>query len=557
MALLSNGQLLIRHPTAAHAAVMARTLQVPFQLGNYTLEPLFRAAAAPPAAPPAAAARAAMIGPAASPPPVWSLAKPTTAVQQNPWDVAHQAAAQQGYSAYVEPDIMHAPAKPPPAVAPAQLNTNYPPAGAVSPGWHLMQEFSGFANIRGIATGQGMRIAHLDTGYTPGHISTPRNLQPALGWNFWDDNNDTVDPGTQVLGVLQPGHGTATLAILAGNTLNLNFMGQQYEGDFGGAPDATVIPVRIGPGVVHFYSSALARGLNWALAPGGNPQQKCQVVSLSHGGLPSAAWADAVNQLYEAGVTIVAASGDCFYLWLVDVATQFTVYPSAFNRVITALGATFERQPYKTTTVGVMQGCWGPDGVMEKAAAGFTPNVAWMDRTKLPDGFDMTGGGTSASTPQIAAACALWLQLYGSRFPAGWTVVEACRLALFRSCDPTAAGKSFLGWGTLNAPKMLDPALADALVAENQATPWQASAPDAASFPFWRELFGAPPAGNAQEAMYDTEVAQIVLSSSNAALVRLGQTVAAGGTLGATDRASMIAALKNETISAALTARLS
>ncbi len=549
MALQSNGQLLIRHNSPMLSATAA--FKAPLPLTNYRLEPLFQS----PAHIAAAVATTSMPGFG----PTWSLAKPTAVVQQNPWDVAHQAAAQQNYTAYVEPDILHAPASMPPAAAASGgFNTNYPPAVGtqVSPGWHLGQDFGGFANIRGVATGKGVRIAHLDTGYTPRHVSTPRNIKPELGWNFWDDDDQTVDPGTQVLALDQPGHGTATLALLAGNTMNLVFGGQVYEGDVGGAPDADIVPVRIGPSVVHFYSSGMARGLSYALAPRGDAAAKCQVISLSHGGLPSAAWASAVNSLYDAGVTVVAASGDNFHLWHVDVATQFTVYPSAFNRVITALGVTFDGSPYKTDKFGVMQGSWGPDAVMEKAIAAYTPNVAWMDMTRLPDGFDMNGGGTSASTPQIAAACALWMQLYGSSYPQDWNVVEACRVALFRSCSPTTAGKSLLGWGTLNVPRMLDVNLAEIILADSKAGKLGMSAVDSASFPFWRELFGIPPAGSAREEMYETEVAQIVLTSTNPALVKAAQTVNSGGSLSVGDKADMVTALKAEPISAALAGRL-
>jgi hypothetical protein len=189
---------------------------------------------------------------------------------------------------------------------------------------------------------------------------------------------------------------------------------------------------------------------------------------------------------------------------------------------------------------------------MHKASAAFTPNVAWMDREKLPDGFDMTGGGTSASTPQIAAACALWLQLYGSRFPVDWRVGEACRLALFRSSDTNQAGMSYCGWGTLNVPRMLEPALADAIEAEYHAGDLQKSAVDEVSFPFWRLLVGEPPPGSAQEAMYETEVAQIVLSSRNAKLVTVAQRVGNGGTLEPAERDQLKAALLAEPISAAL-----
>ena len=242
------------------------------------------------------------------------LAKPSIIIQQNPWDAAHQAAAQHSYRSYIEPDIINPVATPPPtAMATKGLSSHFPPFQAVSPGWHLGQDFTGFLNVRGLATGRGVRIAHLDTGYTPGHASTPRHMRPELGWSTWDDTDNTVDPGDKdLVGALQPGHGTATLALLAGGTVTLQFGTERFTGDFGGAPDAEVIPVRIGPSVIHFYSSSMARGLHYALAPRGDPAMKAHVISLSHGGLPSAAWADAVNALYVAGVTVVAASGD-FY----------------------------------------------------------------------------------------------------------------------------------------------------------------------------------------------------------------------------------------------------
>jgi hypothetical protein len=549
MALQSNGQLLVRHASPALSA--AGALKAPLPFTNYRLEPLFNSTAHLTAA--------AAFGAMTSSGPSWSLAKPTAVTQMNPWDAAHHAAAQQGYTAYIEPDILHVPANvPPQAVASGGFNTHYPPPPGtpVSPGWHLDQQFDGFENIRKIATGTGVRIAHLDTGYTPKHASTPRRIQPQLGWNFWDDNDDTTDPGTQVLGLFQPGHGTATLAILAGNTLHLEFGTQTYQGDFGGAPDADVVPVRIGPTVVHILSSTVARGLNYALAPRGDTNARCQVVSLSHGGLPSAAWATAVNALYEAGVTVVAASGDNFYLGIVDIATQFTVYPSAFNRVTTALGATFAGKPYTTKDIGVMQGSWGPDAVMEKAIAGYTPNVAWMDFKTLPSGFDMSGGGTSASTPQIAAACALWLQQHGHKFPQDWRLVEACRLALFKSATDTGLPRKQAGWGILNVPGMLSDQIADAVLAESNGNGLKQSPQDSVSFAFWRELFGIPPAGSAEEEMYETEVAQIVLTSSNPTLIRANQAVGQGAKLAPGDRADMIAALKAEPISAALATRL-
>ena len=425
------------------------------------------------------------------------------------------------YSIYVEPDLLQeAPEVSPIPEAAAQqgFDKDWPPAALVSPGWHLAAGFTGFEQVRSTATGNGVRIAHLDTGYWPPHASTPRHIRRDLGYNFYENNTNTTDPGTS--GVLRnPGHGTATLAIVAGNTVDLIYQGMQYTGDLGGAPDAEVVPVRIGPSVVHFYSSAMAQGMDYALGPTGdpansNPANKCDVVTISHGGLPSESWADAVNNLYEAGIVIAAASGDNFS----ELPTHLVVYPSAFNRVVTAVGATYDKTPYVTSKIGELQGNWGPDDVMKKAIAGYTPNVAWM-LFRTTDGFDMDGAGTSSSTPQIAAACALWTQLYGNNYAAGWQRVEACRLALFRSADPGNGSATYLGTGILDVPKMLDPALAAQIQQEIQANQVQPSPVDSVSFPFLRLLLDAGPPGSEEERMYETEAAQLVRRSTDQELV--------------------------------------
>src|SRR6185503_9815345 len=127
----------------------------------------------------------------------------------------------------------------------------------------------------------------------------------------------------------------------------------------------------------------------------------------------------------------------------------------------------------------------------------------------LPAGFDMNGGGTSASTPQIAAACALWIQLYGEAWPSDWQRVEACRLALFDTANNAKPDKAELGWGLLDAKKMLDPKVANGILAKKANL--KKSAEDRVSHPIWDLLTGGAPANSAQEQMYETEVVQIVM----------------------------------------------
>ncbi|HEU0157174.1 MAG TPA: hypothetical protein VFQ82_13960, partial [Stellaceae bacterium] len=246
------------------------------------------------------------------------------------------------------------------------------------------------------------------------------------------------------------------------------------------------------------------------------------------------------------------ASGDNFS----HLPTRFVVYPAAFNRVITALGATYDKTPYVTAKIGELEGTWGPDSVMDKAIAAYTPNVAWM-KLNTTDGFDMDGAGTSATTPQVAAACALWLQLYGAHYPAGWQRVEACRAALFRSAVPGKGSATYLGRGLLDVPGMLDAAREAAIRQEIQAGQIQQSPADDASFPFWRLLVGLGPAGSEEERMHETEAAQLVLGSRNPELAAAFEAYSAGRALAPATTARARQLLKAEPdISAALAARL-
>ena len=139
------------------------------------------------------------------------------------------------------------------------MDAHWPPAEAPF-GWHLGDEFSGLRSAREAAGEHGARIlvGILDTGYDPNHATLPRNLRLDLARNFTDDGaaDDSTDPASMAP-FANPGHGTATLALLAGNRINpRNF---PHFCDFlGGAPHVDVVPIRIADSVVHFRTSAMA-----------------------------------------------------------------------------------------------------------------------------------------------------------------------------------------------------------------------------------------------------------------------------------------------------------
>ena len=155
---------------------------------------------------------------------------------------------------------------------------------------------------------------------------------------------------------------------------------------------------------------------------------------MSMGGVASAAWADAVNKAYEAGIVYVAAAGNNISAGFFGFPTHQIVYPARFRRVIAACGIMADRRPYYGLKAGTMQGNWGPESSMATAMSAFTPNVAWA-RWGCSDIVRMDGSGTSAATPQIAAAAALYIQAHAAelfdsvKYPEPWMRVEAVRRA--------------------------------------------------------------------------------------------------------------------------------
>jgi hypothetical protein len=75
--------------------------------------------------------------------------------------------------------------------------------------------------------------------------------------------------------------------------------------------------------------------------------------------------------------------------------------------------------------LNIMAGNYGPPSKMQTMAA-CTPNGPWA---RLGCNFivDHNGKGTSAATPRIAAAAALWIQTFKKeweQYPQGWMKVE-------------------------------------------------------------------------------------------------------------------------------------
>jgi subtilisin family serine protease len=438
--------------------------------------------------------------------------------EMNPWDAAHAAAEALGAGAsFIEPDLLHE------YTMPNNLHVSHKKAIAKGSDdgdgydpdwqphqdtvWHLGEQFSQLKAAREEVEGVDftIRIGHLDTGYSKEHTIVPDKVRRNKLQRNFVEGEDAGDAHDRMLsgGLRNPGHGTGTLGLLAGNKVKI---GTPVFNDYlGGAYFADVISCRVSTSVVLIKTSAFAEAIDYltGLTLAGTP---VHVVSMSMGGAPSQAWADAVNKAYEAGITLVTAAGNNFN----GLPTQHIIYPARFQRVIGACGVTYDFKPYHTTKLGEMRGCFGPERHMKKALAAFTPNTPWASTQKNTVRF--SGAGTSSATPQIASAAAIYYRKHYKSLEKlqPWQRVEAIRYALYKSASqkgrPTD-GNSFahcFGNGILQAKN----ALAIPVNTSVTKTP-EDGIP---LFPVLTTIFKGLPGkkGGSKLQMYNTELAQLV-----------------------------------------------
>nr|WP_295828765.1 S8 family serine peptidase [uncultured Azospirillum sp.] len=420
--------------------------------------------------------------------------------RETPWDAAHAlvapgtrfAAGSSGVE-FVEPDIeqqwlpddatsgmLRAAANP--CVFTDQDDRGGKETGPDA-GWNHAAAYSGFAQAldrfgNALAEKLGrVTIAHLDTGYDPDHITKPSGLDIELQKNFVaggppDSAVDTIPGGASLS---NRGHGTATLALLAGGPPNRGVAPwKEYEGPIGGAPFARVIPIRIADWVVRFTTGTMVQGFNHAIENGAH------VLSMSMGGLSSAALTDAVNRAYDEGMLLVTAAGNNF---AGSPSPKSIVFPARYRRVLAACGVMAKGRAYAGLHNGTMQGNYGPESKMATALGAFTPNVPWAV-IGCPGLVAMDGAGTSSATPQIAAAAALWLaenfdEVMALKEP--WMRVEAVRNALFTSAAKSTAAmdaaetQEKIGQGVLKADAALAVPFAKAAARLTRLPPAEAS----------------------------------------------------------------------------------
>ena len=309
------------------------------------------------------------------------------------------------------------------------------------------------------ATGSGVVVAVLDTGYRP-HADLAANILP--GYDFISDafvgndgnarDSDARDPGDWIeAGECGPGdpasfeasswHGTHVSGTIASVTNN-------SSGVAGVAFNAKVVPARV-LGKCGGYTSDIADAIVWASGGGvsgvpanANPARVINL-SLGGGGSCGSTTQNAINSARSRGTAVIVAAGN-------SNANAGSFSPANCSGVVTvaAVGRNGGKASYSnfgaTVEVAAPGGSGGSNSVLSTLNAG--------SRGPGADSYALYNG-TSMATPHVAGVAALLFQAKSSLTPDQVTsILQNTARAFPASC-------SQCGSGIVNANAAVDAAL--------------------------------------------------------------------------------------------------
>ncbi|WP_051686001.1 S8 family peptidase [Rheinheimera texasensis] len=267
-------------------------------------------------------------------------------------------------------------------------------------------------------TGQGIRIAVLDTGVDYSHPAlggcVGASCKVILARNTVDNNDDVTDVH---------GHGTHVAAIAAGKADTGN----------GVAPDAQLIGVKVLNDQGYGYDSSIIAGIEYAVDPDGNPatDDGADIINMSLGGPGDAQSpiSQAAERAVQAGVTVVVAAGNSY-----DYLTIGS--PAAARSAITVANTDLEDRVNFSSSRGPLEGA---DYLKPEIAAPGTD----IEAAKSGGGLKRLTG-TSMAAPHVAGAAALLLQAQPQLTPL------QVKQRLVQSADLINANPAEAGGGRLN-----------------------------------------------------------------------------------------------------------
>lgn len=235
--------------------------------------------------------------------------------------------------------------------------------------------------------GNGAIIAILDTGvnYTLEDLDEPYYLG---GYDVVNDDNDPMDDNWA-----DYGHGTTVAAVA---------LAQGDDQIIGLAPKASYYAVKVYPSDGGGQISDAIDGIDWCVNVA---DPKPDIISMSFGVYPggilwpslSIEWEEAINTAYEAGILLVAASGNDGY--------SYSSYPAAYQNVISVGGHAEDQTLYDYDGRS-------SNGSVDLVAPGEgIPSIDIYGEVYNPDtGNPWLYDGTSMAAPHVSGLATLIIQ---------------------------------------------------------------------------------------------------------------------------------------------------
>ena len=254
--------------------------------------------------------------------------------------------------------------------------------------------------------GQGIRIGHIDTGYSDHPELERAALDLESDYDLIDDDDNARDPLRRAFFAVldSPGHGTSTGSVIAG----------REQGQISGvAPGATLVPFRAIKSVVQVLDGDVARAVNLAR------ERNCDIISMSLGGRGFIGLQDAIRAALADGMIVMAAAGN---------KVSFVVAPASYPECLAVAATNCVSEPWPDSSRGTL---------VDISAPGESVWAAAVDLDTTPPAFiRRRSNGTSYAVATLAGVAALWLAHHGRetiRKRYGPANVQRAFLALLRS----------------------------------------------------------------------------------------------------------------------------
>ncbi len=273
--------------------------------------------------------------------------------------------------------------------------------------------------IPGNVDGTGVKVCIIDTGIDYTHPDLDANYKG--GYDFVDDDSDPKDGN---------GHGTHCAGIVGAE--------DNGDGVIGVAPHVSLYSVRALNSWGQGQDSDIIAGIDWAIDNG------MDVISMSLGGGDfSDTFNDAVNRAYNAGIVVVAASGN-------DGKGTIS-YPAAYDNAIAVGAIDSDHNLADFSNYGPEQEVVAPGVDIYSTMPTYSVTLTWL--YGYSQNYDKMSG-TSMACPMVAGVVALILAANPSLTPA-----EVRDILHTTSVDYGAAGwDDHYGYGEVNAKAAVDEA---------------------------------------------------------------------------------------------------